>query len=64
MTCYITHAYCDECMEIVKVDIDPNETANSSMEYVGRDIVCSECRIIIATIFRKNDEATGEKNED
>jgi hypothetical protein len=46
-----THAYCEPCGTIRPVIRKPLQPVEG--EYAGGDLVCGECRNIIATVYTK-----------
>jgi len=49
----ITHAYCEIC-GISEVIVESMDGVSTCGEYLGGDIVCKKCKLVIVTIFRKN----------
>jgi len=49
----IEYAWCNNCEEIQPVIVDKDGTLDVGWKYSGRDICCSVCSSIIATIYEK-----------
>jgi hypothetical protein len=46
-----THAYCDYCETIQPVKREKLENEDTSGQFEGGDILCTECPSIIATVY-------------
>jgi hypothetical protein len=48
-----THAYCEPCGTIRLVIRESLEPKEAEGEYAGGDLLCGECRFIIASVYKK-----------
>ena len=50
-----THVYCDSCDDIMPIAKDGFDlvTSDDLDEFVGGELVCKRCSLVIATVFRK-----------
>ena len=47
-----THIYCESCGSIQPIIIEPLTAADESNEYLGGDLLCCTCHLVITTIFK------------
>jgi RNA recognition motif-containing protein len=48
-----THAYCDMCSAIQPVIQESLTGPDTSGKFIGGDLLCNECRSIIATLYKR-----------
>jgi hypothetical protein len=48
-----THAYCDTCSAIQPVIQESLTGPDTSGKFIGGDLLCNECRSIIATLYKR-----------
>lgn len=46
-----THIYCDNCLEITPAIITNYSGMSVCDRFVGRDVVCGECSLVVSTEF-------------
>ena len=50
-----THIYCDNCKKITECNADDKLYEDTSGNYVGGDLCCAACFLVIATVYIRND---------
>ena len=58
-----THIYCRSCKGIKPMIIDPLCGRDMTGQFVGIDLVCGNCRLIIATVSRPVETTTKQAAE-
>jgi hypothetical protein len=48
-----THAYCDNCGTIKPAIRKSLEAVDDEENFAGGDVLCGECRFIIASVYKK-----------
>jgi hypothetical protein len=48
-----THAYCETCNAIRPVIQESLTGPDTSRKFIGGDLLCNECRFIIATLYER-----------
>lgn len=51
-----THAFCEMCDDIVDAIFEPLKVESKDGWFVGGDIICHECKGVIATLYKETVE--------
>jgi hypothetical protein len=46
-----SHIWCDTCQKIQPTQLEPPDALDLGGKYLGGDLLCAECRRIIATFY-------------
>jgi hypothetical protein len=55
MSCNFTHIYCHNCKSINQSVTDSVFYEDVTGNYAGKDICCSKCLLVLATVYIRND---------
>lgn len=50
-----THIYCENCKKITECRADDKLYEDTSGQYIGGDLCCAVCFLVIATVYVRND---------
>jgi hypothetical protein len=58
-----THTYCEMCDAIQPVIQESLTDPDTSGKFLGRDLLCNECRFVIATLYKEKGGLLAVDNE-